>query len=349
MEARTLAIIIAKSEACCKVLALTATRQLVYRSLLVHARNIMPSLPISFGKRLGESIKAGCRFLCQPLLPILPDAVVNRLPFLGQVRVDGPDNLKLRMHSYGPHGKDRIAIKLARRGLWGYEGETTRLFLALVKEARNVIDIGANTGLFALLAGLVNPSCRVWAFEPVSFIHEMLQNNIRLNEATNINAIAMAVSDFVGETTFYITRTNVGIPTDSSACQGFRDQVDEHRVPTTTLDRFAQDTACAPIDVVKIDAESAEGKVVRGSLITIQQHRPFLICEVLDQVDHTFLQETFPPLDYRFYHITNEGLLRRDRLQGSLHVAQRNHLFAPAEKASLLESRCRDAEITIRE
>ncbi|MBI1832266.1 MAG: FkbM family methyltransferase [Planctomycetes bacterium] len=309
----------------------------------------MPSLPISVGKRLGESIKAGCRFLCRPLLPILPDAVVNRLPFLGQIRVHGPDNLRLRMHTYGPHGKDRIAIKLARRGLAGYEGETTRLFMALVKDAKTVIDVGANTGLFALLAGLANPACRVWAFEPVSFIFNMLQQNIRLNGLANVEAIPMAVADFVGESTFYITRTNVGIPTDSSVCQGFRDQVDEHRVPTTTLDEFSQRQSLPRIDLVKIDAESAESKVIRSAITTIRWDRPYLICEILEGVDHSFLQDTFPPLDYQFYHITRDRLTYRDRLHGSLDVERRNHLIAPAEKIPLLQERCREAGILMDE
>src|ERR1017187_7119511 len=140
-------------------------------------------------KRVGESIKAGCRFLCRPFLPLLPDGLTNRLPFLGRICVHGPDDLRLRLHTYGPHGKDRIAIKLARRGLWGYEGETIRIFLALVKEAQTVIDIGATTGLFALLAAKVKPACQVWAFEPVPFIFDMLLKNIRLNQLDNVEAI----------------------------------------------------------------------------------------------------------------------------------------------------------------
>src|SRR5438552_17536040 len=118
----------------------------------------MPSLPISMRKRVGERIKAGWRFLCRPLLPLFPDGLTNRLPFLGRVCIEGPGNLRLRMHTYGPHGKDRIAIKLARRGLDGYEGETIRLFLALLQDTSTVIDIGANTGVFALLAALAQPT-----------------------------------------------------------------------------------------------------------------------------------------------------------------------------------------------
>ena len=56
----------------------------------------MPSLPISVRKRMGETIKAGCRLLCRPLLPMLPDALANRVPFLGRVCVRGPGNIRLR-------------------------------------------------------------------------------------------------------------------------------------------------------------------------------------------------------------------------------------------------------------
>src|SRR5882724_5516429 len=93
----------------------------------------------SLGKKMGETAKAGCRWLCQPILPVLPEALTNRLPFLGQVCVRGPGNLQLRFHTYGPYGKDRIAIKLARRGFWGYEGETTRILLPLAERAHGVI------------------------------------------------------------------------------------------------------------------------------------------------------------------------------------------------------------------
>jgi FkbM family methyltransferase len=305
----------------------------------------MRSLPISARKKTSESIKAGCRFLCRPFLPMLPDSLMNRLPFLGRICVQGPDNLRVRFHTYGRCGKDRIAIKLARRGLWGYEGETIRMFLALVKEARTVIDVGANTGLFALLAAKTKPSCRVWAFEPVPFIFDMLRENVRLNQLDNLEAIPQAVSDFVGESTFYITRTSVGIPTDSSSCRGFRDQVEEFTLPTTTLDEHMDRQAIDGLDALKIDAEAAESKVLRGALKTIQRHRPFIICEVLENVDHGYIEETLRALQYRFYHILPGKLQGQEHLQGSLKVDQRNYLFVPAEKENALTAICGKAGI----
>lgn len=305
----------------------------------------MPSFPHSAGKRIGESLKTAARFVCRPVLGVVPAGVANALPFLGQVCVKGPDNLRLRFHTYGPHGKDRIAIKLARRGFWSYEGETTRIFLALAKEVKTVIDVGANTGLFALLAAQANHQARVWAFEPVPFIYDMLRANIQLNELANLEAVQAAVADFVGASTFYITRTSTGIPTDSSSCAGFRSDVEAIRLPTLTLDEHMRRQGIARLDLLKIDAEAAEAKVLRGGLQTIQRDRPFLICEVLENVDHAYLQDTMQGLGYLFYHITPDHLARHARLQGSLNVEQRNYLFVPAEAIGKLAAVCAKAGI----
>lgn len=307
----------------------------------------MTAPKLSVGKKMGEAVKAGCRMLCRPILPILPDALANRLPFLGRVCIHGPENLQVRFHTYGPYGKDRIAIKLARRGIFGYEGETIRMFLPLVRHVETMIDIGANTGLFALLAAKANASCRVWAFEPVPFIFEMLQENIRLNRLTNLEAIQAAASDATGETTFFVTHTSVGIPTDSSSCAGFRSDVEEIRLPTITLDEFVKRQHVFRLDLLKIDAEAAEAKVIRGARETLQQHRPFVICEVLEKVDHAFVQQTFASLAYQFFHIGPDRLERRPCLQGSLAVDQRNYLFVPVEKVSVLTSICGQAAIPL--
>lgn len=307
----------------------------------------MAAVKLSTGKKMGEAVKAGCRLLCGPILPILPDSFANRLPFLGRVCISGPDDLSVRFHTYGPYGKDRIALKLAKRGFWGYEGETTRIFLPLVRQAHGVIDIGANTGLFALLAAKANPNCRVVAFEPVPFIFEMLRKNIDLNHLTNIDAVPAAVSDCTGQTSFFVTHTNVGIPMDSSACAGFRANVEEVRVATTTLDDHLRGWHHARVDLVKIDAEAAEAKVIRGAAGMLRHHRPYVICEVLENVDHAFVQQTFQDLTYQFFHIGPTGLERRADLTGSLAVDQRNYLFVPAEKAAALNDVCSSAGIPI--
>jgi methyltransferase FkbM-like protein len=89
--------------------------------------------------------------------------------------------------------------------------------------------------------------------------------------------------------------------------------------------------------VLKIDAEATEAKVIRGGRETLRRHRPFVICEVLDNVDHEFVERTFMDLSYDFYHIGPRWLQRRVVLRGSLAEDQRNYLFVPEEKVDALQ------------
>ncbi len=307
----------------------------------------MQPVSLPAGKMLEEAFKTSCRFLCRPLLRVLPDTVANRFPFLGRVCVHGPQNLRLRFTTHGSHGKDRIACKLARHGFWSYEGDTTRTFLALVRQARIVLDIGANTGLFALAAAQANKDCRVWAFEPVPFIFEMLQSNIRLNQLVNVIAVPVAVSDFVGEIPFYITRTALGIPTDSSAQSGFRPDVEEFKLPATTLDHYVQTHAVPPPDIVKIDAEATELQVLFGAAQTLRKHRPYVICEILPDLDHAEMQRFLEPFGYLTFSMSDSGLQRRSHLEGIPGKGHRNYLFAPAEKEQQLLKVCRREGIAV--
>src|SRR5437762_5587033 len=63
-------------------------------------------------------------------------------------------------------------------GLLGYEGETTKTWVALTRKADYVFDIGAHQGVFSLLAADANLTSRVFAFEPVPENYEILEGNI---------------------------------------------------------------------------------------------------------------------------------------------------------------------------
>lgn len=307
----------------------------------------MKKLTISTTKHIANRFKAGCRFLCRPFLFLLPNWLTNFFPFMGRVCIYGPDKLRLHFYTYSSHGKDRIAIKLARRGIWGYEGETTRVFLALARETKTIIDVGANTGLFALMAAHVISNGRVIAFEPVPFIYGMLKSNVRLNKLNNIHVEQIAIADHVGQSSLYVTRTHVGIPTDSSLCHGFRDQVDEYHVVTTTLDEYVNTNGLSKVDLLKIDVEAAEKKVIAGALQTLKRDFPFIICEVLEDIDHDFLQQTLQDLNYIFYHITPADLQKHKKLQGNLDGEKRNYLFVPENKHDLFLKICFENKIII--
>jgi FkbM family methyltransferase len=307
----------------------------------------MRSTRLPLKKRLNESLKGVCRFVCRPILPILPAPLTNRLPFLGRIEVQGPGNLRLRMQTHARAGKDRIAVKLGRGGFWAYEGETLRVFLALLRHGRVVVDVGANTGLFSLVAAKANPAVQVWAFEPVPFIADMLRGNIHLNGLTNVHLEPTVVAETVGDAPFFVTQTSVGIPTDSSSVAGFRPQVDEHRLPTTTLDAFMIQRRPESLDLLKIDTEAGETKVIQGARATLRHQRPIILCEILAWNDHAELQHTLGALAYQFFHILPNGLFRRSSFAPIQGKDTRNYLLVPAEKERLVLSSCGDAGISV--
>lgn len=124
------------------------------------------------------------------------------------------------------------------------------------------LDIGANQGLFSLLAAR-NPHCeRVIAFEPVDSVHELLTDSIRFNRATKITAIKRAISDTDGF--LKITKKQ-----DHSGTANLRGNT-EHDSETET--EIIESVSAKGLDdiipssdryVVKIDVEGHEETVIR--------------------------------------------------------------------------------------
>jgi FkbM family methyltransferase len=295
----------------------------------------------SWKRVAATNLKRLARAAASSVVPVLPDAVANRLPFLGRVSVPGPGGRRFRFLTYGPAGKDRIALKLCRQGYLSYEQETVRVFLPLLEKSRVFLDVGANTGMFAIFAGVLDPGRSVVAFEPIPSIFETLQANIELNGLKNVTAERLAASDCEGELVFYVSRTGGGIPTDSSSTPGFRTNVEEVRVRAVTIDQYMDSHHLGKVDFLKIDAETAEPKVLAGASRTIARDRPFIICEVLDCLDSADLQRLMVPFDYQYFHLAPEGPVHHERISGSPGRGARNYLFLPRERVNEALELCR--------
>ncbi|MEP6927675.1 MAG: FkbM family methyltransferase, partial [Ginsengibacter sp.] len=68
-------------------------------------------------------------------------------------------------------------------GLTGeWEAESMKLWIKLVKDANVIFDVGANTGIYSLVAKALKPTSLVYAFEPVERIFKKLQYNQSINQ-----------------------------------------------------------------------------------------------------------------------------------------------------------------------
>lgn len=157
-----------------------------------------------------------------------------------------------------------------------FEAKTLRRWVELCADGGTVLDIGAYSGLFAVLAA--KQSCRVIAFEPLH--HARCRENFELNDV-EVDLRSEVVSDRVGPMRIQINAAVRGMTSGASLIHpsgaGDRAMIRNRAVQSVTIDSLRL-TECAAI---KIDVERAEPMVLRGAEKTLERLRPALLVEVL--------------------------------------------------------------------
>lgn len=170
-----------------------------------------------------------------------------------------------------------IPRMLDETGLAGYEPETLAVFLAAIDLAPPgaVLDIGANVGVYGLLARALSDR-DVHAFEPVPELAQVALGTAVANHLTYAVS-RQAVGREPGEATFYLSDSS---DSSNSLNPAFRASTRTLTVPVTTLDQYVDECGLIPA-VVKVDAETGEPDVLAGGSETLRTHRPWLLLEVL--------------------------------------------------------------------
>jgi FkbM family methyltransferase len=177
------------------------------------------------------------------------------------------------------------------RVIWhgGFEEGELTFMKNFIKEKDVVLDIGANIGLHALIAGkLSGPNGKVIAAEPVDYIYRRLKENIEINNTRNITLLKKAFSDKTG--TAEITISLEGF--DAWNSLGGQSNMTGSRfkketIETTTLDDFLADANTPTPDFIKIDTEGWEYNVLKGSTI-LGRIAPVLMIEYSDEISSNF-------------------------------------------------------------
>jgi FkbM family methyltransferase len=143
--------------------------------------------------------------------------------------------------------------------------EMTFLAQYRLRPGANVFDCGAFQCLIAMiLARLVGPAGKVVAVEASPHNYEAAIRNCRLNEAANVEVINAAVSD-TSDPIEFNCRAN-GQVDDGSGAWG------KIAVPSISVDELTR--RYGPPDVLFVDVEGFESKVMKGATETLSQHRP---------------------------------------------------------------------------
>jgi FkbM family methyltransferase len=126
-----------------------------------------------------------------------------------------------------------------------------------LRPGATVVDIGANMGAFAVLAGsIVGPTGRVIAFEPVTKTFERLEGNVALNRLRNVECHRVAIYSRDGMITLQI-HAKSAFATAHEVFEVSHAQATE-TVPCLTLDQVFRDFQINRINLLKVDCEGSE-------------------------------------------------------------------------------------------
>jgi FkbM family methyltransferase len=178
---------------------------------------------------------------------------------------------------------DRQSNTIRGLAAGAYEQPVADLFATTLRPGMTVLDVGAHIGYFSLLAARhIGPTGQVWSFEPDPANRESLERNVDANEMTDrVLVVPLAVASSVGESGLYRVASDTGSSTlyPSGATGGER-----IAVTTISLDAWADSEGWPPVDLVKVDAEGAEGAVL-GGMTELVKRNPNLVVVVEFQAD----------------------------------------------------------------
>lgn len=193
----------------------------------------------------------------------------------------------------------------------GWEKESLRLWIKLCEQSDIIFDVGANTGVYSLIAKTINPQAQVFAFEPVKRVFQKLHKNVALNNY-NIYAVEAALSNSEGTATIYDTdaehtySVTVGKNMHSSDSA-----VIETKIQTITLQSFIQNNNLSKIDLMKIDVETHEPEVLEGFGTYLSEFKPTILIEILDDVIGKKVHHLIKDLGYLYFNIDETKAIRQ--------------------------------------
>lgn len=170
-----------------------------------------------------------------------------------------------------------------------------------IKPGMNIIDIGANYGLYTLtFASIIGDTGRIWAFEPTKFTSICLNKSISENKFKNINLIQSGLSNRLGKAKLYVSPNSEVNSLSKEATS--TDQFEE--ISLLTLDNCMHKFKWGRIDFIKLDAEGEEMNILRKGETTLSSLSPLIMFELAHGKNFNLpLIDRFKNMGYESYRL----------------------------------------------
>ena len=202
-------------------------------------------------------------------------------------------------------------LNLPNEGYWRgtHEPDVQALLHRLLKPGAVFYDVGAHLGYFALPAArLVGATGKVVAFDPDPENAARIRRNAEYNQLSNVLEVIEAAlwSQGMKEITYRrgTPRSQGGVSQDGQ--EPVLARAERITVACTSLDEIVQRTQRPP-DLLKIDVEGGEPKVVGGGERLFAIHRPALICEIHRAREDRWFREWLQANSYHGFWAAPEG------------------------------------------
>lgn len=139
-----------------------------------------------------------------------------------------------------------------------------------------IIDAGAATGAFSVLAGKLHPKATIYCFEPSQRQRILLERNARLNGVEHLKVNECGLWDHSAVLSF---RTN-GAESSFESVSRFKGLLPfGEAVSVISLDEWVPRHHLSRIDLIKMDVEGAEIEILEGGRKVLAQFSPTLLIQ----------------------------------------------------------------------
>jgi len=145
----------------------------------------------------------------------------------------------------------------------------------LLRTSDVFFDIGANAGCVSLdIRALIGEDVRMCLFEPQPSLSSSIRKSIAFNRFNNIEVFEILLGDYDGTGELYLTSHAVHasmIPRENA--------FEKITLPISRVDTLVATGRCPPPDIIKMDTEGAELRILNGMRQTLVKYSPTIVLE----------------------------------------------------------------------
>jgi FkbM family methyltransferase len=230
--------------------------------------------------------------------------VYRHLHFHGDFSVAVDDSHSFLIRHYGFELENSI-FWMGLRG--GWEKNSISIWTRLAANADVIFDIGANTGIYSLIAKSLNPQARVFAFEPIKRVYEKLVENNALN-GYDIACFEYGLSNADGTATVYdLPGEHIYSVTVNKNRNASNVEVIPTKIEIKRLDTVIEELGIERMDLLKIDVETHEPEVLEGLGKYLNEFKPSILIEILDDEIGAKVESLVKESDYLYFNIDEKS------------------------------------------